>query len=235
MKGKDKLENENRKKVHYLLIGKNFKKVLKKLDKELKFYRFEYDSKFKGNEIIYDIPSNLLSNAGLVLSKQYDDGKTYFKVRKISNLPGGFKNRAQKFFIGECEGKEEPKDFPIQISQAIENSFSSEFTIDLVSLVRKTIPKIQIDVKGQRYKILGGLGYEAILFFEEAIYCDLQSKKKVKRLGVTLILPAGEKNERENQEIMDAIDHYCKELIIYRQSRFEIAKRLLYPQVPTQN
>ena len=210
-----------------MLIGKNFNKVLKKLDRELKFYRFEYDGKFKGNEIIYDINSNLLSNAGLVISKQMDEGKSYFKVRKISNLPTAFKSRAQKFFLGECDGNEEPKDFPIQISQAIENSFSTEFTIDLVSIVRKTMPKIQIEVKGQRYKILGGLGYEAVLFFEKTTYKDLVTNKKVKRLGVTLILPQGEEFECENAEIIEAVDHWCKELVPYQQTRFEIAKRLL--------
>lgn len=235
MKSADKLENENRQKVHYLLIGKNFNKVLKKLDKELKFYRFEHDGKFKGNEIIYDIDSNLLSNAGLVISKQIDEGKSSFKVRKISLLPGGFQSRAQKFYLGECDGKEEPKDFPIQIAQAIENSFSTEFTIDLVSIVRKTKPKIEIEVKGNRYKILGGLGYEATILFEKARYKDLMTKKKVDRLGVTLILPKNDDSELENKEILEAIDHYCKELISYKQSRFEIAKRLLFPSPQTEN
>lgn len=229
MKSNEQLTSENRRKVHYVLIGKNFKKVLSKLDRELKFYRFEYDGKFNGKEIIYDIPSNLLSNAGLVISKQNDEGKMAFKVRKISTLPGGYKSKAQKFSLGECDGNEEPKDFPMQIAQAIENSFSTEFTIDLVSIVRKTIPKIQIDVKGKRYKILGGLGYEAVLFFEKTTYRDLVSGKKVGRLGVTLILPNDEESERENEEVVEAIDHYCKELVPYKQSRFEIAKRLLFP------
>ena len=68
MKSNDRLETEKLKKIHYFLIGNDFKKVLKTLDKRLHFYRFLNEGKFKGDEIIYDVPSNMLSNAGLVLN-----------------------------------------------------------------------------------------------------------------------------------------------------------------------
>ena len=83
--------NENREKVHYLLIGNNFKKVLKKLDKELKFYRFEFDGKFKGNEIIYDIDSNLLSTPFLYFT-------FFFKKNQMFNLLFNFSNK--QYFLG---------------------------------------------------------------------------------------------------------------------------------------
>lgn len=230
MKSNDKLETEKVQKVHYILIGNDFKKVLKTLDKKLHFYRFINIGKFKGNEIVYDVPNNMLSNAGLVLSKQCEDNKTFFKVRKISSLPGGYKRPSQKFSLGECEGTEEPKDFPIQISNAISNSFSNAFTIDLVSVVRQTVPKIQIIVSGQKYKIVSGDGYEAYMLYEKAVYKDISTNKKVVRYGVTFKLPKEEKAEKWNKEILEAVDHYCKEMVGYEQSRFEIAQRLLYPK-----
>lgn len=230
MKSNDRLETEKLKKIHYFLIGNDFNKVLKTLDKRLHFYRFLNEGKFKGDEIIYDVPSNMLSNAGLVLSKQNEEDKTYFKVRKISTLPGGYKRPSQKFSLGECEGTEEPKDFPIQISNAISNSFSNAFTIDLVSVVRQTVPKIQIIVTGQKYKIISGDGFEAYMLYEKAIYKDIATKKKVKRYGVTFKLPKDEKWDKWNNEILQAVEHYCKEMVSYESSRFEIAQRLLYPK-----
>lgn len=230
MKENDRLEAENKRKIHYFIFGHNFKKTLKKLDQQLTFYRIAFDRKIKGREIIYDVPNNLLSNAGIVLSKQYEDDKIYFKVRKISQLPGGFKRPSQKFKLGESEDGEHPKDFPMQISSAISNAFSNVFTIDLVSIVRQTEPKIQIDIKGDMFKIYGGTGYVSELLCETAVYRDLETNKHVKRYGVTLILPKDEKFEKENQIILHGIDHSCKELVSNNESRFELAYRLLHPE-----
>lgn len=230
MKENERLEAEAVRKVHYIYIGKNYKKTINKLDEKLNYYRISNVGKFDSREIIYDVPSNMLSNAGLVLSKQYEGKSSYFKVRKISTLPGGYKRPGQKFQLGKCEGSEAPKDFPVQIANAISNSFANVFTIDLVSVVRQTVPKIEILITGQKYQIIGGTGYEASILVEDAVYKDLQTNKKVKREGFTIKLPKDEKWERENKEILDVIEHYCKELVPYELSRFEIAQRLLYPK-----
>lgn len=226
----EKIEAENFKKAHYFFVGKNYNKVIEKLNKNLTYHRVAYERDFSGREIIYDVKSNMLSKAGLVISKQYEEKQSFFKVRKISTLPGGYKRPSQKFQLGKCEGTEAPKDFPTQIANAISNAFSGAFTIDLVSVVRQTLPKIEITVTGKRFRVIGGTGYECALLYETAVYRDVETNKKVKRNGFTLHLPKGEKYDKENKEIMEAIDHYCKELVYYQESRFEIAERLLHPK-----
>lgn len=230
MKSYNKLEAEDIKKAHYFFIGKNYRKTIKKLDDNLPFFRVKKIGSFSGLEIIYDVKSNMLSNAGLVISKQYEDDKAFFKVRKISTLPGGYKRPSQKFELAEVLGSEAPKDFPVQIANAISNSFAGAFTIDLVSVVRQTEPKIEIKVSGEKYEIHGGTGYQCQFLCETAVYRDIETRKKVKRLGFTLKLPKEEKWEKENEKVLRAIDHYCKELVYYQESRFEIAKRLLHPK-----
>ena len=200
------------------------------MDKNLNYFRISLDGPFAGKEIIYDVKSNMLSNAGLVISKQFEGKDAYFKVRKISTLSEGYKRPGQKFNLSEVHSNEEPKNFPVQIANAIANAYSGAFTIDLVSVVRQTIPKIQIDVKGLKYFIHGGTGYEGVLLYEEAVYKDITTGKKVKRNGFTLKLPTSEKWNKESQEIIDTIEHYCKELYRYELGRFEIAQRLLYPE-----
>lgn len=231
MKDFSTLENENKEKHHFYIIGKNERALIAKLEKHLKFYTLRFEKKFTGKEIIFDVPNNMLSNAGLVLSKQYESKNIYFKVRKINFLPKNIKNRAsKKFYLAQCTGIEEPKDYPIQIANAIQSSFSEPFTIDLVSIVRQTVPKIEILVHGKKYEIIGGFGYKGALTFEKVVYRDLVTSKKVIKYGVTLILPSSEKEQKYNDEILEIIDKYCTELIPYRSTRFEIAKRLLYPE-----
>lgn len=226
-----KLEQEKIKRYHYVVIGfGEFKNILRKLDENLKFYRFENQGKTKVKEIIYDVPNNMLSDSGIVLSKLYEDGKVLFNVRKLSTLPGQLKRPSKKFILGELEVDEEPKDFSLNIASAIENSFNTAFTVDLDAFVKQTRPKIEILIDAQKYKIISGTGYRASILFEEAVYRDIKTNKKVSRTGVTLQLPMGEENEKCNNEILNIIDRKIEEIAPNNLSRFEIAKKLLYPQ-----
>lgn len=218
-------------KIHYDMIRDNEAQVVEKLDRELKFYRILYQKKIRGLEIIYDTPAGLLSGAGIVLSKQFDDNKAFFKVRRISYLPTEFRKPSQKFYLSETNKKDSPKDFPLQIATSINNAFSNVFTIDLVEVVKQTVPKYEIKLKGKLHSLTSGLGMKAQLVFERVIYRDCISGRKVKHHSVTITLPGDPKYKREVEEIERAVEKSCKELLRYNESRFEIAERLLKPRV----
>ena len=217
---------------HFVLLGfSSFKKVLEKMSELLNFYRFENIGKSDAREIIYDVTGNVLSDAGIVLSKQFEDGKILFNVRKISLLPGAMKKPSQKLILGELESDEEPKDFSKEITAAIENTFSTPLTMDLDSFVKRTFPKIEIKIRGEKYKIIGGTGFRGLLVHEFATYKDIRTNKKVEKEGVVLQLSSLPEYEKENAKFLDFIARQVKELGLYNASRFEIAHKLLYPKV----
>lgn len=220
-------------KHHYDMLRDDVSKVIKKLDRELAFYRFYFDSRVKGVEIIYDTPTDLLSSAGIVLSKQFENGKAFFKVRKLSYLPTELRKPSSKFYLAECSGKETPKDYPIQIASAINNAFSNVFTIDLVEVVKQTIPRYEIKVKGEFYTLTSGTGMKGSIMFENATYKDFSTGRKVKKKGATVALPSDPAFKKEVEEVLDAIERKCKELFPYNESRFEIAQRVLRPKRQT--
>ncbi len=219
-------------KVHYDMIRNNQKQILAKLDRELAFYRIYFVRKIGSREIIYDTPNNLLAGVGLVLSKQYEEDKVFFKVRKLSYLPTELRKPSQKFHLAECNGNESPKDYPLQIASAINNAFANIFTIDLVEVVKQTIPKYEIKIKGDLYELSSGSGMRGSIVFEKVIYKDMVSGRKVKRRGATLTLPNDPTFKKEYDEVLSAVETRCKELLIYKESRFEIAQRLLKPKDP---
>ena len=225
-------KKENIQRVHYVILGfYTFKDVLKKLEDMLKFYRLEDLGVKKEKEIIYDTKGDLLSNAGIVISKNYHDQKVEFNVTKISMLPGEMKRPSQKFLLGDLEEDSEPRDFSLEVSAAIENLFGVKFTFDLDSIVRQTFPKIAIDIDKHEYNIIGGTGYRAKLSYENNVYRDVASNNKVTSDGVTLKIFLDEKYQEENKKILDMIERKIKELGLFDLSRFEIAKKLLYPPV----
>lgn len=218
-------------KYHYDMIRNNEKQVIEKLDRELAFYRIYFEKKIKGLEIFYDTPNNLLSSAGIVLSKQFEDSSAFFKVRKLSYLPTELRKPSQKFSLAECNAKDTPKDYPLQIATAINNAFSNIFTIDLVEVVKQTVPKYEVKVKGNLYSLKSGSGMRGHILFEKVKYRDFVSGKKVKKQGATVMLPADPSFKKETQEVLDAVERKCKELLLYKESRFEIAQRVLNPKI----
>ena len=228
---KNKLQLEKEKRYHYMIMGyETFPKALKTLSQELSFYRFERKPDVNGKEIMYDLANNALFDNGIILSKLYENGKVMFKVRKLSFLPGEVNMPSKKFVLQEIDNDAEPKDFSLQISSAIENSFSTPFTIDLDAVVREVVPKIEVDIESERYLIIGGTGYRGELCHEFVTYRDLATKKKVKKEGVILKLPYDEIYQKENEYILDVIDRKVQGFGLYNMTRFELAQKALYSQ-----
>ncbi len=225
-----KLSLQNVQSYHFVFVGfSNFKEVYKDIVGNLPYYRFEKSGKEHEKEIFYDVPDGLLSTAGLVLSKWYHGKKIYFHVRKLNRLVGAMKRPSKKFLFGSCEELDEPKDFSLQIASAIENSFSSPFSVDLDSIVKQTRPIIQVDIEADKYNIICGTGYRAVMLFENAIYKDVKTGNKVSRLGVTFQFPLEERAETD--EILQVLSRKVFGLAYYDNSRFEIAQQLLYAKI----
>ncbi len=225
-----KLSLQNVQNYHFVFVGfATFKDVYKTIVENLPYYRFEKAGKEQEKEIFYDVPDGLLSTAGLVLSKWYHGKKIYFHVRKLSRIAGQTKRPSKKFLFGSCEELDQPKDFSLQIASAIENSFSSPFSVDLDSIVKQTNPIIEVDIQSDKYNIICGTGYRAYMLFENAIYKDIKTGNKVSRLGVTFGFPLEDREETD--EILEVLSRKVFGLAHYDNSRFEIAEQLLYSKI----
>jgi len=212
---------------YYDMLRDNKEKIIQKLEEHLTFYRFFYTGKFKSQEIIYDTPTNLLASAGLVLSKVYNDGKYYINITKVSYLPKQFKKPSVTLFKAECTAQDVPNMYPVKLGGVISDSNPAIFTVDLVEVIKTVVPRIEINVKGDRYEIASGSGYKAEMFFEDVYYRELTSKVKFKHKNVVFALSGLEKDEKSNREIRGGVLRYCKELFPYDETRFEIARRVL--------
>ncbi len=229
MENKEK-EFENYRECHYVLLGfSQFKDILAKFVENLKFYRLKPLGKSNTQEIIYDVPERTITDAGVIISSIKEGGKRYLRIKKISLLQGELKRPTKTYVLGQLYDEEEPKDYSMQISQVIDNSFTMKFTIDIDEVVQKTEPIIEVDIENIKYNMICGTGYRAELLFENATYKDIESGRKVERQGVTLRLPI--EPCKESDDLLSMIDHKICEIAPYNLTRFEIAQKLLYPKV----
>lgn len=229
MENKEK-EFENYRECHYVMLGfSQFKDILAKFVENLKFYRLKPLGKSNTQEIIYDVPERTITDAGVIISSIKEGRKRYLRIKKISLLQGELKRPTKTYVLGQLYDEEEPKDYSMQISQVIDNSFTMKFTIDIDEVVQKTEPIIEVDIENTKYNMICGTGYRAVLLFENATYKDIESGRKVERQGVTLRLPI--EPCKESDDLLSMIDHKICEIAPYNLTRFEIAQKLLYPKV----
>jgi len=212
---------------HYDLLRDDVKKTIEKLNANLGYYSFRPFTKSLSTEIFYDTPDNMLSGAGVVLSKYIEGNEAYIQIRKLSYIDSKKVKAGKKIKVVDCTPKQTARDFIVQIAAAINNMYENIFTIDLSEIIKKVISTVQIDIKGDVYQIAGGTGYRATLSFEKNIYRDLKKGKVVKKKGATFISPSDPNFDKEREEVLYGIDRYCKELFPYNESRFEIASRVL--------
>ena len=214
-------------KYEYDILKGDEKKIVNKLNFHLGFYSFRPFQKSRKVEIFYDTETNLLSSAGIVLSKVIRDKACFIQISKINYVSSNVNKADKKIKVTDCQSKQTPRDFTFQIATAITNMYQNIFTIDLKKKKKKVSPFIQVKTEENVYQVFGGTGYKATMSFEKITYKDLKHGKKVKRKGATLRTVLDPSYEKERQDLLFGIERYCKELFPYTESKFEIAKRVL--------
>ena len=212
---------------HFVIAGfTSFKEILKSLKKAMPYYRFESKPKKRIVEVFYDNDYNMLSDAGIILSKSSTNKDTNFNIRRLSRV---LHKRNKKYKIaGSCKAGDHPRQYAEQIAAAIDDSFSSSLSIDLENIVKKTNEVIQIELNKTPYSLICGTGFRADITHEDVVYKDIKTGKKVFQQCVNLSVPSGE-NE-ETTEILKIIERCVPSLILFTESRFELAVKILNAQ-----
>lgn len=218
--------------MNYDIVIDNERLTLQKMMRNLGFYTIIPLGKVKEGEIVYDTEKKLLTGSGLILRKKIDMDRTYFSLIRVSSIDN-VQTREKKSFLGECELKDQPSDFPVQIADAINKIFNNLFTIDLTDIVKHCTPYIQYQIVGNKYKIVSGTGYEAEMQFEELRVRDMRTGRKAKKRNFSIKLLLDPDYEHEREKILEVIDKYCKELVYIKRNRFEIAEvAVRVPEIP---
>ncbi len=220
--------------LNYDILIDNERFILQKLSRNLGFFTILFEEKIKEVETVFDTDRFLFTGSGLILRKMNNPKRTYYSLVRISDISNA-ENREKKSFLGECEPKDLPTDFPEQIADAINKIFNNLFTINLVDVVKHCTPYIRMQISGNRYKIVSGTGYEVEMSFETINVKDARSGKKAKVRNFSLYFELDPNYEKERKHILEVVDRYCKELIPLDRNRFEISQVAVKPRVPTKS
>lgn len=216
---------------NYDIIIDNEKNTLQKLSRNLGFYTILFDKKIRDVETVYDTDKKMLTGAGLIIRKRNTPERSYFSLVRISGM-SNVENREKKSFLGECDPKDQPSDFPVQIADAINNIFNNLFTINLVDIVKHCTPYIRTEIRGNKYKIISGTGYEVEMSFETLKVRDERTGRKAEVRNFSIFFELDPNYEKERLNILDVIDRYCKELAPLNRNNFEISEISVRERTP---
>lgn len=209
--------------LNYDILIDDERTTIQKMMSRLGFYTIIPQGRIKQTEIVYDTERKLLTGAGLILRKKIDVNRTYFSLVRVSSIKD-IELREKTSFLGECEVKDQPNDFPEQIADEINKIFNNLFTINLVDVVKHCTPYIGIDIVANKYKIVSGTGYELEIYFETLSIKDFRTGRRAKRRNFSIKMFLDPNYEKERKRILEVIDRFCKELVLLKRNHFEIAE-----------
>lgn len=216
--------NWNRK--HYIAITKKAFKKLLAFSTSLRAYTIRPIGRTLSTISYYDTPENLLTRAGILFYKTYENGKYYFKLEKLSFIPKTFKKSEEKIFVHEISQRDTPEDHSLYLIDAITSMFSMQFRIDLENVIKMARPNLVIEIKADVYKIYGGTGFKCDVALENVIYKNFETKRKVKGKEVTFTLDSAQTYRKDYDNFLAIVEKHCKDIIEMNESRYNHAKNI---------
>lgn len=179
------------------------------------------------NAIYLDSPNNLLTSAGIVLSKVIEDGKAYFKVEKEEYFADKkvIIPKERKIFVHPIGVKDVASDHSLFLSNGITSMFFTKFHIDFENVFKTVQPKLEIESNKNIFKILSGKGFKAEMIYENVFVRNNETKRKTKMLMLNIKQTSGIGKEEFKKFIVN-LEKLCKEMMPTRESRYEMAKRM---------
>lgn len=213
------------------LTDKPFLKVLS-LEKKLSLHRFLFESSYKSQIIFYDTEGNLLEKAGIILSKVIEPEKSYFKIERQTFLPRSFSQRKEVYFIHEINPKDKITDHAFYIVDGIISLFTTQFTIDLENVLKNAIPKIVVQSKIKKLKVISGGGFKATVYFKDCKIKNLVTKRTAEAKLMEVELNSNLTYLPAFNYFNEQIEKYCKELVPFNEHIYDYVKRVTKPIQP---
>ena len=213
----------------YTLFSKSTIKQIVALPSVMQTYSFNLEDKSAEKVVFLDSNNNLLSSAGILLSKSTERNKAFFKVERErykktsrSSLP----QRAEKVFIHNVGVKDSVKDHMFFLTNGIKSMFTTQFYIDLDNVLKLVVPQIELSSKKSVFKVFSGKGFKAEMIYEEMAIKNFATKRSNVVYVLTVKQTSSKHDLTEFSDFTSKLEKYCKEAIPTDDTIYEIAKRM---------
>lgn len=212
-------------KSYTLFDKKSYKSVLQ-IDANLPLYSFVPAGEKNTLEIFFDTPNNLISSAGIMLSKVIEKDKAYFKVEREEFVRLKKIKTEKKVFIQPAGIKDSIKDHSLFLIDGISSLYSTKFNIDLENVLKSVEPRIEIETRATCFKVLSGTKFKGLMSLENVRIKNFLTKRKADLNMLQVEQEDSLKTYDGFDEFIKSLEKNCKEITEIDDSKYQIATRL---------
>lgn len=190
-------------------------------------YACDEQDRARSNSIYVDSQNNLLSSAGILLSKVVEEGKAYFKVEKEEYFTDkkSIIPKQKKVFIHPIGVKDIASDHSLFLVDGISSMFSTKFHIDLENVLKTVVPRLEIESRKNIFRILSGKGFKAEMVYERVFIRNYFTKRRAEVMMLEIKHTSSIGGE-EFKKFSNNLEKRCKEIMPTNETKYEIAKKM---------
>lgn len=210
----------------YTLINKKSYRSVLGVESKLSLYSFVPTQGKSSVEVFFDTANNLISSAGIILSKVVEGDKAYFKVEREELVRYTKIKTEKKVFIQPAGVKDSIQDHSLFLIDGISSMYSTKFNIDLENVLKSVEPRIQIETVATCFKILSGTKFKGLMSLENVRMRNFQTRKKAETNMLRVEKEDSLQTLEGFDEFVGSLEKHCKEIIETQDTKYQIATRL---------
>ncbi len=222
-----KLEIIKQKRRFYMFSEKTRKAVLE-VNEFFRKYTMAFEEKIHKTFIYYDTPEHDLQKSNIVLFKTHigDFCELNMATEKISSTSLYTLRTKYKHFTNPIKPHENPIKYKSFLIESFKSMFMSSLRFDPEFLLKRLRPAYTIETVSREYRSTNITGLKITYSFDEDVYTNFENKVKAKANILTIYQHSAEATNPDFDDVINKLNHYCKELTPTSETKIMIARKL---------
>lgn len=190
-------------------------------------YTMGFEERIKKQFIYYDTPEHDLQKSNIVLFKTHI-GKfceLNFATEKISSTSYYTLRTKYKHFKTEIKPHESPLKYQEFLTEGFKSMFMSSLGFDPEFLLKRLRPMYLIETTSTEYRSTNITGLKITYSFDKDTYTNFENNVKASENILTIYQHSGENTNKDFEDVLDKLTHYCKELTPTSETKIMIARK----------
>lgn len=225
------MENEKK----YELYNKDSVNKIVKMISVYRCYQVIKEQNTNDNITFYDTPDNLLSSSNVLLHIDNINNSSELIMEK--DLEDNPKAKYIKLFQStefrkKVDNKSLPKNEIFFLSTNFSSLLDSTLNIDPENIFKNVKQTLNINIKNNNYKVVSGVGFKALLSFQEVTYQNSITKRENYNSFLFIKDMTDIKDNPYFDEFIVKLEKVCKCIFEVKESNYRMGLRLTKPLPP---
>ena len=190
-------------------------------------YNMQFEEKIKKTFIYFDTPNYDLQKSNIVLFKTQIGSfcELNMATERVSTTSRYTLRTNSKHYKKQIRSYESPLKYGTFLINNFKSMFMSSINFDPEFLLKKLRPVYCIQTKSMEYRSTNITGLKITYSFDSDKYTNYENGVVVKNNILTIYQHSGEQTNENFEDLINKLNHYCKELTPTTETKIMIARK----------